>query len=316
MANISALIHGEKPHVAGFIPTDPIAMLRQLLGGEIQDWPQITQIGDFYQQYMQNAIGREIPNFSQILQQGGVDTQATLAAALPLIQGQIPPDVARQVMERSAFTSLGAGSLGGPMGTAFSARQLGLTSLDLMNQGANLAASGGNAAQRWQQMAMGTIMPPSSQMYSPEWFSTFNAQQNAARQATQQMRFNVAAAPDPAWADRAKMFANLTGMAAGSGNLGGSIGSSYGASFGQGGAGGMAGGMGISGGMGQGAFGNFGGANPYTATTGGWNTPWGSNIGGSDIPYLGGNVGTPSGPSYGSGGSPMGSPAYLNQIGG
>lgn len=223
MATFGELIHGRKPEVAPFIPTDPIAMLKKLLSGEIKDWPQIEQLGNLYQTYMTQGIEKLFPNFSDVLSQGGIDTQNLLQSAEPLTRGELPEDVKQQVLRSSAYQGLMAGTLGGPMGAALGARDLGLTSLDLMKQGAGLLGEAGNAAQRWAGLASGTMMNPSSQMYSPQWFSQFMAEQNAAKQATKQLRYNVAAAPDPAWADRAKLFASILGMAGG-GMMGGGAG--------------------------------------------------------------------------------------------
>lgn len=220
MATFGELIHGRKPDVAPFISTDPLEMLKKLLSGEIQDWPQITELSNLYQTYMMDAIGQAVPGFSDILKQGGADTQSLLGEAAPLIKGQIPEDVKNQVLRSSAYQNLQSGG-GGQFLNSLQARDLGTTSLGLMQQGASMLGEGTNAAQRWQQMALGTILPPSSQMYSPEWFSTFMAQQNAAKQATKQLRYNTAAAPDPAWADRANLFASIIGMYAGGGMGGG-----------------------------------------------------------------------------------------------
>ncbi len=221
MADISTLIHGKKPEVAPFIPTDPIEMLRKLLTGEIQDWPQIAQLSNLYQTYMLQALGSEIPGFSDILAQGGDLTKKMQGIAAEELAGKIPQDVWDQVGRSSAFQNLQSGLLGGPMGQANQARNLGLTSLDMIKMGMGTQEAAGNAAQRWAEIAKGTIMPPSSQLYSPQWFSQFMAEQNAARQATQQYKFNVEAMPDPAWSDRAKLLATYGGMAIGGGMGGG-----------------------------------------------------------------------------------------------
>jgi hypothetical protein len=92
---------------------------------------------------------------------------------------------------------------------------------DAMQKGAGLASEAGNAAQRWMQMAMGTVLPASSQLYSPEWFSQFMAQQRQAKQANQQMRYNVAAAPDPVVSGIAGTVMNLVGAYLGAGRGGG-----------------------------------------------------------------------------------------------
>jgi hypothetical protein len=221
MASPLDLVFGQKPEVAPFLPTDPLAELSVLLGGEIRDWPQIEQLSNMYQSYMFSALEEAVPGFRDILKQGGIDTEALLKEADPLIHGQIPEDVAGEVMRSSAFQSLGAGTLGAPIGTALTARDLGRTSLDLMTQGANLLGSAGNAAQRWAGLAGSTILNPSTQLYSPEWFSTFMAQQRAAQQATKQLGYNVAAAPDPAAAGISGTLMNLLGAYLGHGMGGG-----------------------------------------------------------------------------------------------
>lgn len=227
MASFLDQIFGAKPQVAPFLPTDPLAELHTLLGGEISDWSQIEQLGNLYQTYMMGALNEAVPGFSDILKQGGADTEALLKEAQPLIEGQIPADVASQVMRSAAFQSLGAGTAGSPMGGALTARDLGLTSLDMMSQGANLLGAGGNAAQRWAQIASGTILPPSANLYSPEWFSTFMAQQRAGEQATQQMKFNVAASPNPALQALNQWIEQVGGTAIGAytgGGMGGGMG--------------------------------------------------------------------------------------------
>jgi hypothetical protein len=263
MASIPEMIHGAKPEVAPFVPTDPIEMLNKLLAGEITAWPQITALSDLYQNYMLGAYEEAIPGFRDILAQGGVDTRALLGEAEPLIRGEIPEDVRSEVLRSAAYQGLTSGTLGGPMGATIGPRALGLTSLDLMTKGANLLTAGGNAAQRWAGLAQGTMLPPSSQLYSPEWFTNFMAQQAAAKQATQQYKYNVAAAPDPVAAGIAGTLLNFAGLYAGKG-------------------------MGGGGGNMIPAYNQPGGSpvNPTTATVGGWNTPWGTNVGGQNIPYM------------------------------
>jgi hypothetical protein len=216
---LAEMIHGTKPKVAPFIPTDPLEQLNKLLKGEVSSWDDITQLSDLYQNYMAGAFEKAIPGFADILSEGGADTASLLGEAAPLIRGELPPDVQSQVLRSSAYKNLMSGG-GGQFLGSLQARDLGLTSLDLMNKGANLLTAGGNAAQRWQELAKSEMLPPSASLYSPQWFSEFMARQNAAKQATQQLRFNVAAAPDPAWKDRAELLAAYGGMALG-GAMGG-----------------------------------------------------------------------------------------------
>lgn len=260
MATFGELIHGRKPEIAPFIPTDPIQQLQALLKGETGAFPQITQLSNLYQNYMLGALNQAIPGFTDLMKQGGENAAQTEKNALALQQGQLPPEDIAAMFRTSAAQNLGSGLLGSPAGNANALRNLGIGVLQGQQMGAQLAETGTNAAQRWAQIASGTILPPSQQLYSPEWFTNFMAQQHQAEQATRQMRYNVAAAPDPAWADRAKMFASIVGMATGAGGgLGNSIGQSYNSSFGGMGAGGAQNWMGNYGqgtGMQQANFGN------------------------------------------------------------
>jgi hypothetical protein len=249
-------IHGMKPEVADFIPTDPIEQLKKMLAGETGAFPQITGLSDLYQKYMMSALDQAIPGFSDLFKTGGEDTQALLGRAGQFLTGDLPPDVMSDVFRQSAFQNIGSGLWGSPGGSANQARQLGISKLDLINKGAGLLESGTNAAQRWAQIASGTILNPAQQLYSPDWFSNFMATQNQLRQATKQLKYNTAAAPDPAWADRAKLFATLTGSFAGAQGAGNSM-NSFGQNFsGMGaGMGGAAGAMGGPSGMMAGMYG-------------------------------------------------------------
>lgn len=264
MATFGELIHGRKPEWAKLEILDPIKLQQQLLTGEIGNWDDIQKLGDLWQNYMVSGIESLIPNFSDILKEGGAATQDMLGQATKMLSGEIPEDVKAQVYRSAAFQNLGSGG-GANFLNSLTARDLGMTSLDLINQGANLVGAAGNAAQRWSGMASGTMMNPQSQMYSPEWFAQFRQSQEAARTANKQMKYNIEAAPDPAWAHRAAMFANILGMAAGGmggGSLGGPIAAGAGGAAAAAGAGGGAAGdyksvmaPTVSGGYGQQQFG-------------------------------------------------------------
>src|SRR5262245_29109321 len=132
---LSEMIHGQKPEVAPFIPTDPLEQLNKLLKGEISSWDQITGLSDIYQKYMTGAFEEAIPGFTDILSQGGADISSLLSGAAPLIRGEIPEDVQKQVFRTNAYQTLMSGG-GAQFGRALNARDLGLTSLDLMTKGA------------------------------------------------------------------------------------------------------------------------------------------------------------------------------------
>jgi len=288
--------------VVPFKATDPIKELYTLLTGEIKDWPQIQQLGDMYQANAIAQISNLFPEFKDIVAQGGQDAQNLLTSAAPLTEGLIPEDVKQQVFSDTAFTSLGSGTLFGPMGRALTARDLGTTSLGLMSQGAQLLAQGGNSAQLWDQIAQGTMLPASTQLYDPSWFTQYQAQQEATREAHKQLAENIKAAPDPATVDRVNLAMGIIGAATGAGGLGGGLKATgaYQSEFG-----GMMGGA-PGGGFGPGTV---AAAAPQTAGANvGQSTVWQQLMGlfGNNPAYT--NVGGPGwgGYQYGAGQNPVG----------
>lgn len=273
------LVFGSKPEVAPYTPTHyPQEQLKTILAN-ISAFPDIEQLGNLYEQYMMGAFNEAIPGFSDILSSGGNVTREMLAQSQSLLEGKVPQDVQDQIRRQDALTSMLSGGPGGA--SALTSRDLGLTSLNLINQGANLAGQAGNAAQRWAGIAQGMIMNPAGMMFTPQQQVQQEEFNRIMQQTTKQLGYNIAAAPDPAAAGISGTIMNLLGayLGHGMGGGGGSITPSYGSftsSYG----------TGTQGGMNMAGM-NFGGTNPYTATTGGLNFG-GSNYGGQDIPYMGG----------------------------
>lgn len=232
MASFLDQVFGAKPQVAPYTPTllGPEQLLA--LQNNIKAFPDITQLGNLYEQYMMSAFDKAIPGFSDMLAQGGALTQEMMGQIDPLLKGQIPQDVQDQIQRTSAYQSLMGGTAGSPMAGALTARDLGTTSLGLIGEGANLLGLAGNAAQRWAGLASGMIMSPSGMMITPQQQAQMDMQNRLYEQATKQFQYNVNAAPDPAlqalnqWVEQ----------------VGGSVVSSY-----------LGGGMGGMGGGGKGA---------------------------------------------------------------
>lgn len=196
-------VFGSKPQVADYTPTDLTAETGKAVAGNLANYSSITDL-----------LNQIIPGFSDILTQGTANTQQ-------LLSGQLPDDVAAQVQRNSAQQATQGGYGGTPMGHALTARDLGRTSLDLMQ-------AGQNSAQLWSNLA--------ESAYSPFTVSTgqqaqTTAANNAGAQATQQFKYNVAAAPDPAALGQFNVDAALGqqmlsfGMAAAGGGFGGGGGS-------------------------------------------------------------------------------------------
>ena len=187
-------VFGSKPQIADYTPVDLSAEQIKAIEGDIAAWPQIADLGNLFQQYMLGQYETAIPGFRDILKMGGQTTQDMLTQADQELKGEIPADVQAQVERSSAYQNLLAGG-GGGMASANTARNLGLTSLDLIGQGAQLAGQAGNAAQRWA--ALSGAQMPEGMLVSPQQQADLDMQQNLIKRNIQQQKFNVAAAPDP-----------------------------------------------------------------------------------------------------------------------
>lgn len=201
-------IFGKKPQVADYTPVDMSAEQLKALQGDIAAWPQIQELGSLYQSYMLNAYEEAIPGFKDILKLGGQTTKDMLGQSEQLLHGEIPEDVKQQVQRSSAFQSLMGGTAGSGMASALTARDLGVTSLNLIGQGAQLAGQAGNAAQRWASLSGAEL--PQGMLVTPQQQAQLDMQQNLIKQATQQTKYNVAAAPDPVAKGLSDIVENLT----------------------------------------------------------------------------------------------------------
>lgn len=197
-------VFGKRPDVADFTPVDLSAETGKAVAGNLANYDSITAL-----------LNQIMPGFTDMLAQGTANTASEL-------RGEVPADVAAQVQRGAAYKALQGGYGGTPMGHALGARDLGLTSLNLTQQGAN-------SAQLWTNLA--------ESAYSPFTVSTgqqasTTAANNAGIQANQQYKYNVAASPDPAALGQFNVDAALGqqmlsfGMAAAGGGIGGGGGGS------------------------------------------------------------------------------------------
>jgi len=197
-------IFGRKPQVAEYSPTDLGAEAKKAAASNISNMPEIEAL-----------LNRILPGYTSQVAQGSKNT-------LSLLRGEIPQDVQDRIRRNSAFQSLSSGFGGSGMAKALTARDLGLTSLDLMDRGTN-------SAQRWAGLTEGAVSPFS---VTAKEQADQTSKNNLYQQAVKQFEFNVAAAPSPA--------------AAGLFNLDNAIGSQF-MSFGLGSAMGAMGGGGNAG---------------------------------------------------------------------
>ncbi len=179
-------VFGSKPGVAEYKPTDLGAEAKRAAASNLENTPGI-----------QALLEKILPGYGEMVAQGAKNTNA-------MLKGEIPQDVQDRLRRNAAFQSFTAGSGGSGMSKALTARDFGLTSLDLMEKGTN-------SAQRWAGLTQAGVSP---------WMVTGRDQgeqtmkNNLYEQATKQFQFNVDAAPDPAAAGLFNTIGVIGGTAA------------------------------------------------------------------------------------------------------
>lgn len=226
MAGVPILsdIFGSKPDVAPFQNVDLgqeqlSSVLDNLKAFQSGD---ISKLGSMYQNYMTGLFNNLIPNFSSMLKAGGAATGTEISDAQSELEGNLPAGVAAAVQRASAQQNLGSGLLGSPMGGANAARNLGLTSLDMINRGAGLLGEAGNAAQRWAGIAQGTMLPANNFLVTPQEQFQATTQNRLIQRQVQQEKMNVAAAPNPIMKGLSDLVAYFTASYLGHGRAAGS----------------------------------------------------------------------------------------------
>lgn len=107
----------------------------------------------FNQSQMEGAFNQALPGYDRIKQQVADNISA-------LTKGQIPDDVANEIFRRTSSQAYAGGFGGSGMARNLSARNLGLTSLDLMGQGQD-------SAQKWLSSTVAPQMDVTSMFISP-----------------------------------------------------------------------------------------------------------------------------------------------------
>lgn len=229
-------LFGSKPKVAPYKKVKSGEAIGESLTSNIGAMPQITQLGDLYKSYLTDQMNSLLPGYSDILKQGAADTKQELASAEPLLKGEIPQDIQDMVRRTDAYGSMMGGFAGSGMARNLTARDFGLTSLSLMQQGANLAAQGGSAAQRWAGLASGEVMNPSNFFVTPQQQIALDQWNAINRHNYLQSKYNVQAAPDPQtvgdYGILSSRFGALAGMGGGSSSQPSSSSFDFGSLFG------------------------------------------------------------------------------------
>lgn len=170
----------------------PVSTAGQAVSGNVANLPGIstlaTQATTLGNTLAKSGYEQNLPGYAGNLSQAAVN-------AGNLLQGQIPPDVLRQIQQAAAERGVAIGSPGSPNANAAMLRALGLTSLNLQGEGLQ------QFGKLMGLTPVGQPFNPASMMVSPD-----------ALQAAQMAANLYASAPVPALAAQANLNAMLTGL--------------------------------------------------------------------------------------------------------
>ena len=189
------LTKGGKPSVPGFTPIDFAKEQSDAIKQNIaslkpaSELAQKTTAAD--QGVLEEQLRRAIPGYDKLIAQAGSNIGASL-------RGEISPEVSAQVQRSTAGRAL-SGGFGGAsgMGRSLTARDLGLTGMQIQNQGLQQAQS-----FIQQQRAYGMVQPfsTSSMFITPAQRVGVLQQQQQAQYGRDLQAAQVAAMPDPTMA--------------------------------------------------------------------------------------------------------------------
>ena len=213
-------IFGTKPTLPDFVPTDlgaeQIAALQANIGAE----PYISELQNWYGQYVDQALARQGFDLRGILSRGTGLLGQEQALARQQLSGQIPSDVIHQIYQTGAVRGLGSGTLGSPLGEAYQGALIGQTSQQEQLMGQQTAAAAGNAAQTWANLAGMTLLNPSSYMVTPQQAVSLDQYNKSQALQLGIARANIAAAPNPIAKGLSDLVAYLTASYIGHGAAG------------------------------------------------------------------------------------------------
>ena len=204
------LSKGSKPKIPELKPIDFAAEQKQAIQQNLAALEPATELAKkttaAEQSQLEAQLRRAIPGYDQLVSQAG----ANIGAAL---RGEISPEVSAQVQRSTAGRALSGGfGAGSGFGRALTARDLGLTGMQIQNQG---LAQAQNFIQ--QQRAFGMVQPfsVSSMFITPSQRIGAMQQQQQAQYGRDLQAAQVAAMPDPTMAAFGSAISSAGGFAGG-----------------------------------------------------------------------------------------------------
>lgn len=227
------LAAGSKPKVPAFKPIDFQAEQKQAIQQNIEALKPATELAQkttaAEQSQLEQQLRRAIPGYDQLVSQAGKNIGAAL-------RGEISQDVQSQLQRSSAGRALTGGfGAGSGMGRALSARDFGLTSMQLQNQG---LAQAQNFIQQQRTFGMAQPFSIGSMFITPAQRVNALQNQQAAQYNRDMTAAQVAAMPDPKMAAIGQGIQSMGGVIGGSmfqggmaSRMGGGGGSSFAPSY-------------------------------------------------------------------------------------
>ena len=207
---LGGLFGGKKPKVPELKPIDFAKEQQQAIQQNIASLESATDLAKrttaAEQSQLETQLRRAIPGYDQLVSQAGQNIAASL-------RGEISPEVSAQVQRSTAGRALSGGfGAGSGFGRALTARDLGLTGMQIQNQG---LAQAQNFIQ--QQRAFGMVQPfsVSSMFITPAQRIGAIQQQQSAMYGRDLTAAQVAAAPSPMQQAAQTAFTNFGGVAGG-----------------------------------------------------------------------------------------------------
>jgi hypothetical protein len=204
------LSSGKKMKVPELKPVDFEGEQKKAIGQNIAALQPATELAQkttsAEQSILEQQLRRAIPGYDQLIAQAGQNIGASL-------RGEVSQDVQSQLQRSAAGRALGGGFGGGSgMGRALSARDLGLTSMQIQNQGLAQAQS-----FIQQQRSFGMVQPfsVSSMFVTPNQRIGFLQQQQSAQYGRDMAAAGVAASPDPRMSAIGSALSSAGGFAGG-----------------------------------------------------------------------------------------------------
>jgi len=201
------LSKGSKPKVPAFKPIDFAAEQKQAIQQNIGSLESATELATkttaAEQSQLEAQLRRAIPGYDQLIQQAGKNIGSAL-------RGEVSQDVASQLQRSSAGRALSGGyGAGSGAGRNLAARDFGLTSMQIQNQG---LAQAQNFIQQQRTFGMAQPFSISSMFITPGQRIGAMQQQNQQQYGRDLQAAQVAAMPDPTMAAFGSAISTAGGM--------------------------------------------------------------------------------------------------------